>query len=261
MQTRGKRPRDGADRDDERKSALGNSKRQRLGVLIKPFVFQLHPGQPRATLLSRLNDLALAQVIQHNACACLKHLLTDSLLRVRLQLRIIGNAIDIHGPSHQILAFRIADTVTRERFGQDRCFQHPPVAAAPGDVGMVQGAPASVEPKCLLSGLSKALVVCISQFMELYEVAALGNTNRTNRQLASLRVHGDAQLSPCLERRQHFDFYNYSWREGERAACVGADDIRALVQRTTQVRNILSLVTGVATHVTIANCWCCCCCC
>jgi hypothetical protein len=153
------------------------------------------------------------------------------------QLRIIGDACQVTGTCKESFAKELAHVMVRERFGQDRCFQHPPLTLAMDVKGE------SPEP-CHLSQLSSALIVLVSQFLNLHEVGALANTSRVNRQVATLRVQGVGALgavvgpdqsSPCLRRRHHFAFYNHEWKENKHGACVAETDVRALFTCASEV--------------------------
>lgn len=131
------------------------------------------------------------------------------------------------------LALKLSCTLYRERYDLDRVFRYPPVAAK-----LEQATSCSTAAACQFARLPTALIVYISQFSQLIEVGALANTSRVNRDVATLCLTGDP--SPCLRRRRHFAFYNYSWDPKRSEACVAIFNIKALFERASEVRRSLA---------------------
>jgi hypothetical protein len=128
------------------------------------------------------------------------------------------------------LALKLSCTLYRERYDLDRIFRYPPVAAK-------HDTSSSTPAACQFARLSTAVIIYISQFLQLIEVGALANTSRVNRDVATLCLTGDP--SPCLRRRRHFAFYNYSWDPKRSEACVAIFNIKALFERASEARRSL----------------------
>jgi hypothetical protein len=227
--------------DSEKGSGGASSKKSKRR--IKPFSFALIPGEPEAALRARLLAapagavrccvvVCSGAVAAHYPCVLPFH-----------QLKAVSQRYRISSKNKDGLAHNLANTIVRERFTQDAVFAYPPPAAA--------AAPA-VPLVCHIARLSSAVLVHVSQFLVLHEVAALACTNRTNRTVATLRIDetgsssgggssdGEvkASVSPCLLRRKHFAFYNRLWREGSSAACVSEETVRRLLSCTSELQSL-----------------------